>query len=160
MEKGWKSKHINHAVRTIEKAKANRHPKIKILDSSVYWISLFVAIIGNLIISISLIPVLLVLSKLPLYLILTTIGISFGLLFEILIRTIEHLQTKHHLFLGTIIPIIAIINIIVIVIFSNNFEKTIDIQNPHNPFLIGIVYAAAFILPYLTYQFLSRTGRI
>ena len=151
-QKGWSKKDISKTVRIIEQAKANKHPKIKILDMSVYWISLVIAIIGNFIISISLIPVLLALNNLPMYAVLITIGMSFGLLFELLIRTIEHLETKHHIFLGIMMPLIAIINVIIIVAFSNNLEKIINIENPHSPLLVGIVYALAFMLPYLIYQ--------
>ena len=149
-EKGWSKRDINKTLKILEKAKKN--PKIKILDKSVYWISLLVAIIGNIIISISLIPFLLALRSFQLYLIIITMGIAFGLLFELLIRTIEHLETKHHLFLSIIIPIIAVINIIAIVLFSNRLEEAINIQNPHNPVLIGVVYAVAFMLPYSIYQ--------
>ena len=151
-QKGWSKKDISRAVRIIEQAKANKHPKIKILDKLVFWISLAIAIIGNFIISISLIPVLLALGNLPLYAVLITLGAAFGLLFDLLIRTIEHLEAKHHLFLGIIMPIIAIITVIIIVAFSNNLEKTINIENPHNPLLAGIAYAIAFMLPYLVYQ--------
>ena len=156
IEKGWSRKDINKTLKIIEKAKKNKHPKIKILDKSVYWISLLLAIIGNLIVSIALIPVLLALKSFQLYLVIITIGVSFGLLFELLIRTIEHLETKHHIFLSVIIPIIAVVNIIIIVLFSNRLEEMINIQNPQNPFLIGVVYAVAFMLPYVVYQFFLK----
>ena len=151
-QKGWSKKDISKTVGIIEQAKANKHPKIKILDKLVFWISLAIAIIGNFIISISLIPVLLALGNLPLYAVLITLGAAFGLLFDLLIRTIEHLEAKHHLFLGIIMPITAAINVIIIVAFSNNLEKAINIQNPHSPLLAGAIYAFAFMLPYLTYQ--------
>lgn len=151
-QKGWSKKDINKTVRIIEQAKANKHPKIKILDKSVYWISLIAAIIGNSVISFSLIPFLLAMESFQLYIIIITIGVSFGLLFELLIRTIEHLEAKHHIFLGIIIPLIAIINVIIIVTISNALEKIINIENPHNPLLAGIAYAIAFMLPYLIYQ--------
>ena len=151
-QKGWSKKDISRTIKIIEQAKANRHPKIKMLDKSVYWISLLVAIIGNFIISISLIPILLALNNLPLYIVLITLGVSFGLLFELLIRTIEHLEAKHHVFLGVMMPIIAVINVVIIVTLSNNLEKIINIENPHSPLFAGIVYALAFMMPYLAYQ--------
>ena len=158
-QKGWSKKDISRAVRIIEQAKANKHPKIKILDKLVFWASLVVAIIGNFIISISLIPILLALNNLPLYIVLITLGVAFGLLFELLIRTIEHLEAKHHIFLGIIIPTIAIINVIIIVAFSNNLEKIINIENPHSPLLVGVIYAFAFMLPYLIYQLFLKNKR-
>ena len=158
-QKGWSKKDISKTVRIIEQAKANKHPKIKILDKLVFWASLVVAIIGNFIISISLIPILLALNNLPLYIVLITLGVAFGLLFELLIRTIEHLEAKHHIFLGIIIPTIAIINVIIIVAFSNNLEKIINIENPHSPLLVGVIYAFAFMLPYLIYQLFLKNKR-
>jgi len=149
VEKGWKKSDINKTIKIIERAKKNKHPQIKVLDKFVYWFSLLIAIIGNLVISISLIPVLIVLKGPQLYLVIITLGLAFGLLFELLIRTIENLEIKHHLFLGIIIPIIAVINFIII---SNNMKELIGIESPQDPIIIGAVYAIAFILPYISYQ--------
>ena len=149
IEKGWTKKDVNRTIKIIESAKKNKHPQIKILDKFVYWFSLLIAIIGNLIISISLIPVLIALKGLQLYLVIITLGLAFGLLFELLIRNIEHLETKHHILLGIMIPVIAVINFIII---SNNMKKLIGIENPQNPIIVGSVYAITFILPYIVYQ--------
>ena len=151
IEKGWKKEDINKTLGIIEKAKENKHPKIKILDKAVYWISLLIAVTGNFIISISLIPFLLALKSFQLYAAVITIGVSFGLLFELLIRTIE-LQTKHHIFLGIFIPVIAVVNVFMIVLFSNNFMQSINIQNPQNPLFVGAVYAIFFMIPYISYN--------
>ena len=74
-DKDWKKSDINKTVKILDKAK--KHPKIKILDKSVYWFSLLLAIIINFIISLSLIPILLALKNFQLYLVVITIGISF-----------------------------------------------------------------------------------
>ena len=149
VEKGWKKSDINKTLKIIERAKKNKHPQIKVLDKFVYWFSLLIAIIGNLVISISLIPVLIVLKGPQLYLVIIALGLAFGLLFELLIRTIENLEIKHHLFLGIIIPIISIINFIII---SNNMKELIGIESPQDPIITGAVYTIAFILPYISYQ--------
>jgi len=149
VEKGWSKKDINKTIRIIEKAKKNKHPKIKVLDKFVYWFSLLIATIGNLIISISLIPVLITLKNFQLYFVIATLGLAFGLLFELLIRSIENLEIKHHLFLGILIPIIAVINLIII---SNNMKRLIGIESQQNPIIIGATYSIAFILPYILYQ--------
>ncbi len=149
IEKGWAKKDVNRTIKIIEKAKKNRHPKIKILDKTVYWLSLLIAVIGNFVMAIALIPELLVFKGFQLYLVVITLGLSFGLLFELLVRSIEHLKTKHHIFLGIIIPILAVINFIIV---SNNMKKFIGIGNPQNPLIIGAVYAIAFMLPYFVYR--------
>lgn len=149
VEKGWAKKDINKTIKIIERAKKNKHPKIKILDKTVYWLSLLIAAIGNFVMAIALIPELLVFKDFQLYLIVITLGLSFGLLFELLVRSIEHLKTKHHIFLGIIIPLLAVINFVIV---SNNMKKFIGIENPQNPLIIGAVYTLAFMLPYFIYQ--------
>lgn len=149
IEKGWKKSDINKTLKIIEKAKESKHPKIKLLDKAVYWLSLLLAIIGNFVISLALIPELLVLEGLQLYLITATLGISFGMLFELLVRTIENLKARHHLLLSIIIPLLAVINFVIV---SINMKRLVGIDNPQNPVIVGIVYALSFILPYSAYQ--------
>lgn len=156
LEKGWKKSDINKTLKIIETAKANKHPHIKILDKSIYWISLIITIIGNIMVSFLLIPLLLVLKSFYLYIMVATIAISFGLLFELLIRSMDHLETKHHLFLSLLIPPILVINVIIVVSMSNKFNETINIQNTNSPLIIGIVYAITFMLPYLIYNFFLK----
>ena len=151
-QKSWTKKEIDKTFKIIKKAKKNKHPAIKFLDKIVYWIALIVAIIGNFIISIVLIPFLFALRPFNLYLIVITIGISFGLLFELLIRSINHLKTHHHLFFGFIIPAIAIVNIFIITNISNKVKEIIPVANSQNPFVVSVVYSIAFIIPYFVYH--------
>ncbi|MFH0867776.1 MAG: hypothetical protein V1831_00525 [Candidatus Woesearchaeota archaeon] len=149
IEKGWNKKDINKTIKIIEHAKRNKHPTIKFLDKSVYWLSLLLAIIKNFIISLALIPVIIVFNAPQLYIIIAIIGIAFGLLFELLIRSIEHLEAKHHIFLSILIPVITVINFVIVL---NNMKKLVGIEDPQNPIVVGVVYAVSFILPYITYQ--------
>ena len=149
LEKGWKRKDIESAIKIIRHAKKHKHPKIKLLDKAVYWISLAVAIAGNFIISIALMPFLIALSGFSLFLFIIALGLSFGLLFELLVRGIENLEAKHHLFLGIIIPIVALANFVII---SDNLKKFIGIESPQDPLIVGAIYSISFILPYITYH--------
>lgn len=148
VEKGWKKKDISKALKIIEHAKKGKHPKIKILDKAVYWFSLLIAIIGNFIISLALMPFLISLKGVQLYIIIITLGLAFGLLFELLVRSIE-MQAKHHIFLSIIIPIVAVINFTIV---SNNMKAFIGIENHQNSLIVGSVYAVSFMLPYFVYR--------
>ena len=151
-KKGWTKREIDKTLKIIREAKKNKHPAIKFLDKTIYWISLIVAIIGNFIIAVVLIPFLLTLNSFQLYLIIVTIGMAFGLLFELLIRSITHLKTGHHLFFGFLMPVVAVVNIFIITNIADYFEKVFLIKNVHNPLVVAIVYAVAFILPYAIYH--------
>ena len=147
MERGWASRDINHALNIMEQHK--KTPGILFLDKSIYWVVLLVAIIGNLVISIVLIPFLMVLKEYLLYLIIIILGVTFGLFFNLLINNIEGLKKTQHLIAGLFIPIFALVNLFYITGTANYLQSLMKIDNAQQPWLIGIVYAAAFISPYL-----------
>jgi len=151
-KKGWTKREIDKTLKVVREVKKNKHPAIKFLDKTVYWVALIVAIIGNFIISITLIPFLLTLNTFQLYLVIITLGIAFGLLFELLIRSITYLRTGHHLFFGFLVPVIAVINVFIITNVANNLEKTLMLGNVYNPLIVSVVYGVAFIVPYVFYH--------
>lgn len=155
IEEGWGKKEIDKTIKIIEKARANKHPKIKALDKVVVWLSFIIAVLGNFIVSVSMIPFLALLDRPMLYFIVVVVGLAFGLLIELLIRSIWHFESKHHILFLTIVPLIAAINFALINTVSNNLSKIFGIQSvqiTQNLIIVGILYAIAFALPYLAYR--------
>ncbi len=121
----------------------------KTMNKVVYWLALLVTIIGNLIISAALIPFLIVVKDVPLYIIIATLGIAFGLLFDLLLKDIENIDVKHHIIAVIFIPGIAIINLYIITNLANRLIEILEVTNiQHNPIIISVVYIIAFMLPY------------
>ncbi len=147
--KGWTQKEIDHALAILDESKKHK-PKITlILDKLVYWVALVLAIVGNIILSVVLIPFLLVLTSIQLYIFVVVLAGSFGLLFSQLLKDIEGLDTRHHVIAGIFIPCLALINIYVMVNLANYLDKVFKLSKlDHNPVLISIVYVVFFILPY------------
>lgn len=157
-EKGWKSKEINKTIRIVKKVKKKKQPAQNFLDKLVYWIALLIVVSGNITISIALIPSLIVLNSTSLYLVIIIIGLSFGFLFELVIRSIEHLEAKHYIFLSILVPVIAIINFVIIVNFSNEFAGIMNIGNTNNPVLIGLAYSLSFMFPFIYFKLILKKG--
>ena len=154
-KKKWPKKDIDKTITILRKAKLIK--KKKNFDKIIYWSILFVAIIGNLIISITLVPFLLALNSYQLYLIVITLGLSFGFLFNILIIDIENLEKKHYIIAGIFIPSLAIINIAYMTMFSNYLIGIMHLHNiTHNPVSIGIAYAVSFVVPLFIYTQLEK----
>jgi len=150
LSKGFSKKEALETIKVIEKAKKERSPKIKFLDSIIYWCVLLVAIIGNLVISILLIPFLLAFRKIPLYLTIIILAGMFGFLFDQLIRDIEFLEKKHYIIAGVFIPGLAVVNTYYMAAFANHLTKTLSLPtNINSPILISAMYAIAFIIPYI-----------
>lgn len=155
-KKDWKKRDIIKAVSLINSAKQNKGLDIIFLDKRIYWILLAVIITANFAISIALLPILIALRGFILYVIIITLGIAFGLLFELVIRSIEHLEKKHHFALAILIPLIALANIFIITNMSNDLMTTLSLKNFHEPIVIAFAYAISFVLPYIAYRFVLK----
>jgi hypothetical protein len=149
-QKGWTDEDIYKAIAIIERGKQKKPKKSKFFDSLMYWLVLFVALIGNFIISIILIPFLVAMQGVSLYTIIIVIGFAFGAFFDLLIRDIEKIQNKDIIIAGIFLPLLALINVILMVNFSNNLQKAMGLTNiQHNPMIVSIVYVITFVLPYI-----------
>ncbi|MDP3765178.1 MAG: hypothetical protein Q8R04_01575 [Nanoarchaeota archaeon] len=155
-KRGWRKREIINAVEIIRNAKKNKPSDIKFLENRIYWILLVMIVVANFAISVAIMPLLIALRGMILYFVLVVLGIVLGLLFEVVIRSIEHLEKKHHVFLAILIPLIALANVFVISNISNDLTKTLNLTNVHNSIIIAIVYAASFVLPYIIYHFVLK----
>lgn len=155
-KKGWGKKDIENAVGVIHNAKQLKTPETRFLEKRIYWILLAVILAANFAVSIGLLPVLIAIKGAFLYFIIAILGIVFGLLFELAIRSIEHLEKKHHLILAVFIPVIALANLFVVNNISNNVMESLNLKNTHNSVIIASVYAASFVMPYILYRFVLK----
>ncbi len=133
------------------KEKANLKPVsyAKELNLIVYWTTLLVLIIANLLMSMVIIPFLLLASGLNFYIILAVLGIFFGYVFALLISNIENLDAHHHLIAAFFIPIFAIINLIIISTSLEGITSLLGIASQKEPLTVSLVYAVFFLLPYV-----------
>lgn len=121
---------------------------IRAIDVSLYWVMLLLAILGNFILSVAIVPFLLVLKGATLYLSLFMIALSFGILFSFLLHSIQKLESRKHILATVFIPALALINVAIFAILSNKLIGILHLTTPpHNPFLIGAVYMLGYVLP-------------
>src|SRR3989344_1677481 len=118
------------------------------LNRIVYCTALLVAIVGNVVISAALVPFLIVLRDFPLTLVIFTLGLTFGMLFNQLIRDIEFVDRAHHVIAGIFIPGLAVVNIFIMTRLANHFITLFQVQNAaHSPLVVSVNYLVAFVLP-------------
>jgi hypothetical protein len=145
-KKGWNDSEIKKAEEILEKT----HQHDLFYSKMVFWSALVVIIFANLIVSLVLIPFLIVLNQWLLYVLIVLLAGTVGFLYNFLITDIKHLERKHHVWAGIIVPVLALGNMIVMVLVSNKFINDIKVNNEfHNPYIIAVVFAVSFILPYL-----------
>jgi|GEM_PF-4522764 len=114
-----------------------------------YWMALLVLVVCNFVISIVLIPFLIILEKTPLYMIVMVLGIMFGALFKLLLSSIKGLEQEHQTLAQFFVPALSVVNIAVIATLSNKMIYLLDLGTENSPGIIGLVYALAFIIPFI-----------
>lgn len=157
-KKGWAQKDIRKAIEIAKDAKIKNIESSSFLERRIYWILLLVIIAANFAVSVALIPVFMTLKGVFLYSIVIIMGLFFGLLLELVIRSIEHLEKKHHIFLAVVIPLAALVNIFIMVGASNNLSSILDIHNKNSPASLAAIYSLSFAAPYIFYKFVLRIG--
>lgn len=121
----------------------------KIFAKLVYWVALFAAIIGNFIATVVLVPFIIMLeSKLILYLIIMVLGVVFGALFSFLLLDLSKLDKNNHVVSGAVIPALALINVYIMVEISKVVGTMLDMDINRNSITISIIYVCMFVLPY------------
>lgn len=151
MAHGHKEWDIDLAVKTekiLRRAESSKPSWVRTLDSALYWVLLFIAIIGNFVVSVVLVPFLLILKGFALYFSLFFIGASFGWVFGFILHSLEKLQKEQHIIWSIFIPCLALINVGIFAVLSNKLIILLKLSTPpHNPFFVGAFYVLGYVLP-------------
>ena len=152
--KGWSDQEIADTLKIIKSDKFQDYVKIqKQSNVVVYWGLIMLMVVCNFAASIFLIPLLVTAENHWIYLMAFILGLVFGLLFDIVIRNLEHIEKHHHLIASILILLLAVLNFVIVVIISNKLDIIFGLEIHHNPVFVSLWYAAAFIGPYLFNRF-------
>lgn len=159
--KGWNKREIEKTVATLQQAHKKKTNWILWLDELLIWLSIIIAIIGNFVLSVILVPFLLIMTGITLYVTIMILAIAFGIIFTLLLRAVERMEIQRHILTGVFIPVIGLINIYIIARLSNQLITQLQLKTAeHNPALVSMVYIFAFLLPYLlTYYLREFSGK-
>jgi hypothetical protein len=149
-KKKWSQKEKQEAINILHSAEKEKTPLIKFFDVISYWVALLIAIAGNFIVSVVIVPILMTLSGIPLYFTLFFVGISFGALIYTVIQMVETINPKKNFISGLFIIALAAINIYIITGLTNKLELQMGITtNVQDPVLISVFYVVGYIIPYV-----------
>ncbi len=145
-QKGWNDAEIKKAEQALARdLRYDVH-----FSRIVFWSAIIVIVFANIVVAGVLIPFLIALNQVVLYSAVIILAGTVGFLYNFLITDIGHLERKHHLWASVLVPILALGNIVAVVLLSNRFIEDAQIQNvQHDPYSIALVFAVAFILPYI-----------
>lgn len=149
VHKEWSPDIAARTERILQRAELRKSGWVRAIDKGLYWTLLFVAIVGNFIVSVVLVPFLLMFKGWPLWFSLFFIGASFGWLFSFILHSLEKLEVRQHIIASIFIPALALINVGIFAVLSNKLIAIMELTTPpHNPFIVGGMYVFGYVLPY------------
>ncbi|GIU69399.1 MAG: hypothetical protein KatS3mg002_0635 [Candidatus Woesearchaeota archaeon] len=157
LKKGWSIKEIEDASKIIQKAEDNKLLRAKVFDKTIYWASLFLIIVGNIICSTFLIPFAFALKGFAIVLIVAVTGFTFGVLFSILILDI--IKTERQFMKGLLVTLLTsgIINFALISRVSIEFSLKTMLPLRYNPYIIAGIYLLSFLTPHIVVMITQKS---
>lgn len=146
--KGWSEKEIEHAKQVLQEAENKKHPRIVLLEKTIYWFLLLIILIASIAGTWLIEPFLMFMSMGGAMLVIFITGLIFGTLASILMKDVEDLELHHHLGISIIIPISAIITSYLISKQASQISELINIATQHNPIVLGIIYSIGSLIPF------------
>ena len=161
--KGWSEQEIEHAKEILQEAENKKHPKIVLLEKALYWMLLFIVLVGAIAGTWLIQPFLIFVSIGGAIFIIFIFGLIFGTLASILMKDVEDLELHHHLIISLVIPFSAIITSILITKQAKEAAQLLNITTQHNPIILGIIYSIGSLIPFailLWYERNEENGTI
>ncbi|MBT3464417.1 hypothetical protein HOD20_07110 [archaeon] len=161
-EKNWEDNYINKTLEILHIADKKKHPFLKWLDKAMVWFALFISIIGNLLVSLALGPMVLILPLWVIILMSIILGICFGALVDMLIRDIEYITHHHYIIASVFLPIIALINIFVVtkslmwLSTLGRFNELFPNFHINDIKIIFPIYLVSFLIPHTIYKIIEK----
>jgi hypothetical protein len=119
-------------------------------SKALYFLYLLVLTVCDFMIFLFLVPLIMFIDSILLLIVFSTLGLIFGLLYSFLIKDIEHLEPKHHLFAAFYIPVLSILNILILLNVGNALKGKYTFSGEYM-FFASFLYVIMFLLPY-TYE--------
>ncbi len=147
-KKGWSHEEIMQTLEAIKSGHEQKPWLMVWLNKLIFWGALLLLIVGNMIISVVLIPFMLIAPAYLLYPGLLVIGVTFGSLYTIVLYDIGKIEDNPKIMPELFIPAIALINIYIISVLSNQLALILNLQiGVHMPIITAISYVAGFVTP-------------
>ena len=152
-KRGWSRAEIDKTMRTIHRGEHKKSLFSKFLERMIFWLALFICLVGNFFISMMLIPMLLLIKGNFFYFILIIVGFTVGILFELIVCSLENMEKKKYVISGIFVPFLSLINIFLISQLSNNFSSLMHVSaGYHDPLIVSLIYVISFMIPYFVHK--------
>jgi hypothetical protein len=145
----WSDADITKTAKILLHAQKNKSLLVKIIDEIVHWMIVMIILFGNTVISVFIVFISNMFNRFFFYLIIGLTAIIFGIMVEIPIKEVERLDKNKHFISRTALPLLALVNIYILIGVKAVVEHYSKLQFDFNPFIAGIVYGILFLIPHI-----------
>ncbi len=139
---------IQREIAAVEQGLRKKQGIEQKMQRFVSWTALALLIFVNFLGALLLVPFLLFFEGLPQYVLIVLFGLGFGLLFNLMIHSIEHLGDKHHIIAGILVPCFALLDLVILFGILDQAVQKFQIAITYNYALIVLIFLCAFLIPY------------
>ena len=148
-KKHWSEEEIDQALRIMTQSRLSADKHTQFYNQVIYWIALFLSLVGNFVLNIILVPFIVLAEEIYLYPGLFVLAIMFGALFDLIVYDIEKIEEAPKFKPGLFLFGIALINIFMIVQMGGYFKNLIGYAQPASvSWVIISIYSLGFMIPY------------
>ncbi|MBN2142961.1 hypothetical protein JW711_06560 [Candidatus Woesearchaeota archaeon] len=145
--KGWSMDEIAQVDIALNRAERKKHPHVRHVETGMFWFTLCTGVLGSLILSFALIPILVAASNMWTYGITFLFGLLLGILIIYIVKRM-HWLSSHQVSVSFIVPLVAVFNFFIIIFHVNGLSELSGFTARQDPVLIGTLYFIGFLLPY------------
>jgi hypothetical protein len=156
-KKGWDKHYLKKTMQILKKSHLHKSNSVKFLDKSIFWVFIFIMILGNIIIFLGITPILIESPKWLSYLVLFIIGLSFGFFVDYILRHIE-MSHHHYMSLGIILPTTSLVSMFIILDFVKNVIKETGLFISINIILALTLYISGYLMPHIIFKHFEHKG--
>jgi len=136
-------------IKRLEDIHTQRKREHTFSDTVSFWSFLFISLITNFFLSFVLVFLIIFLRDPMLYLLVSIIGLAFGMVYSYMIHNLRSSLIFHHIYAKVFILLTGAINIVYIVVTSKIVLDLFGVENTIYSHLgISLTYFIAYILPY------------
>jgi peptidoglycan biosynthesis protein MviN/MurJ (putative lipid II flippase) len=157
--KGWSRKDIEKAEASIKKAELKKHPDVRKVERSMFWFTQATGVLGTIILSFAIIPVLVAGSALQAGLVAALFGILLGWMIAYFSRSMHWIEMHEHQRIVLAVAAVAFVNLALVTVLANQFNEFAGIATRHEPVAIAASYAVFFLIPFYAARIVLGGGR-
>jgi ABC-type proline/glycine betaine transport system permease subunit len=139
---------IQRSTAAIQQTMESEHIIEQKLQRFVSWTSIALLILTNFLAAILLVPFLLFFEGIAQYIVVALFAIGLGLIFNLLIHSIEHLGDKHHIIAGVAVPVFALIDVAILFGILEAAKEKLELTVEYNYTALVVIFIFVFLIPY------------